>query len=201
VLGFCPGKKPNNDGPERALRIALITVTSPISYIEAFACEPPTCYIQALTDYHCSTDGRDKRRSDSGGIDVQWFTLDYLATESWADEAHARHSPSPRLNGAIAQRRRWFVPGFSTRTGGLLHGSWRHIDEVRRRYWRAHLAAKVIPDDCFLVLGFGYEDAPWHVLAQALEKKLPSGFKSFYIWRPRGLEVSQSQFDEVLHEL
>ena len=166
--------------------------------IEAFACEPPTCYIQALTDYHCSTDGRDKRRSDSGGIDVQWFTLDYLATESWADEAHARHSPSPRLNGAIAQRRRWFVPGFSTRTGGLLHGSWRHIDEARRRYWRTHLAGKVIPDDCFLVLGFGYEDAPWQALAQALEKKLPSGFKSFYIWRPQGLEVSQSEFDEVL---
>ena len=69
---------------------------------------------------------------------------------------------------------------------------------MRRRYWRAHLAGKVIPDDCFLVLGFGYEDAPWQALAQALEKKLPSGFKSFYIWRPRGLEVSQSQFDEVL---
>jgi len=166
--------------------------------IETFACEPPSSYIQALTDYPLHTDRRHKGRLNSVGKTVQWFTLDYLATEPWADEAHARYSPSPRHNGPIAQRRRWLIPGFSTRTGGLLHGSWRHIDEVRRRYWRAHIAGKTIPDDCFLVLGFGYEDAPWQVLAEALEQDLPSGFKSFHVWRPQDLEVSQSQFDEVL---
>jgi hypothetical protein len=166
--------------------------------IEAFACEPPSCYIEVLAEYQRGAGGREKRKPSLGSMDVQWLTLDYLATESWADEVHARHSPAPRLNSPIAKRRRWFIPGFSKRTGGLLHGSWRHIDKTRRRYWRAHLAGKVIPDDCFFVLGFGYEDAPWQDLEQALEQKLPLGFKSFYIWRPQGLEVSQSEFDEVL---
>ena len=166
--------------------------------IEAFACEPPSCYIEALAEYQRGAGGRDKRKSNPHSMDVQWLTLDYLATESWADLAHARHSPAPRLNSPIAKRRRWFIPGFSTRTGGIVHGSWQHIDKTRRRYWRARLAEKAVQDDCFLVLGFGYEDAPWQDLEQALEQKLPLGFKSFYIWRPQGLEVSQSEFDEVL---
>ncbi len=111
---------------------------------------------------------------------------------------HGRLSPAPRLNAPIASRRRWFVPGFSKSTGGLLHGSWKHISPKARKKWRERLAGKAIPDDVLLVLAFGYSDAPWDQLSELLAKHLPAGFKDFYLWKPRGIEYSQSEFDEIL---
>jgi uncharacterized repeat protein (TIGR03837 family) len=45
-----------------------------------------------------------------------WFVLEYLSAERWVDGAHDRASPHPRLPLA---RRFWF-PGFTPATGGLL---------------------------------------------------------------------------------
>jgi uncharacterized repeat protein (TIGR03837 family) len=45
-----------------------------------------------------------------------WFVLEYLSAEPWVDGAHDRPSPHPRLPLA---RRFWF-PGFTPATGGLL---------------------------------------------------------------------------------
>ena len=105
--------------------------------IEAFACDPPDAFLRSLSDQ------------------TQWITLDYLATEPWADQVHGGLSPSPRLSYPAARRRRWFIPGFSGQTGGLLHGRWRHISADERRAWRARLAGRSIADDVFLILGFG----------------------------------------------
>jgi uncharacterized repeat protein (TIGR03837 family) len=45
-----------------------------------------------------------------------WFVLEYLSAEPWVDDAHGLPSPHPRLP---LLRRFWF-PGFTGRTGGLL---------------------------------------------------------------------------------
>jgi hypothetical protein len=148
--------------------------------VEAFACDPPQAFLQALPDH------------------AAWITLDYLATEPWADGVHGRSSPSPALAHPAARTRRWFVPGFSEATGGLLHGSWRHVDAQQRQRWRARLAGRDVGDDTLLVMGFGYADAPWDALARCLAQRLPEGFSSFALWRPSGLQFSQSEFDEIL---
>ena len=148
--------------------------------IEAFACRPPQAYLEALSSQ------------------AQWLTLDYLATEPWADQAHGQRSPHPSLLHPIAKRRRWFVPGFSKATGGLLHGRWRHISADERRAWRARLAGGDIDDDTFLVMAFGYADANWQRLLELAQQQRPAGFKTVKVWPPKGIEVSQVEFDEVL---
>ncbi len=159
--------------------------------IEAFACNPPQAYLQSLP------------------ARAQWMTLDYLATEAWADSAHAKPSPAPRVSHPAATTRRWWIPGFSKSTGGLLHGSWRHISEKERTAWRTELASNMgmtIRADTFLILGFGYEDAPWRKLELIMRNTqhpnghycLPKGFQDFAIWRPTGIQYSQQEFDEIL---
>jgi hypothetical protein len=147
--------------------------------IEAFACELPEAYVRSL------------------GLDCQWITLDYLATEPWADQVHGKPSPLPRGSHAAALKRRWFIPGFSAATGGLLHGSWRHLSTQERRSCRHKLTGESIGDDVFLILAFGYPDADWKFfLNQRL--LLPKGFRSVRLWRPQGLELSQTEFDCAL---
>jgi hypothetical protein len=159
--------------------------------IEAFACDPPLAYLQSLP------------------ANAKWITLDYLATEAWADSAHGKPSPAPNVNHPAAKTRRWWIPGFSKSTGGLLHGSWRHISEKERSAWRAELAhniGKPVNTDTFLILGFGYDDAPWTELEWIMRNTqqcnaqccLPKGFQDFAIWRPKGIQYSQHEFDEIL---
>ena len=45
-----------------------------------------------------------------------WFILEYLSAESWVEGAHGLASPHPRLP---LPRRFWF-PGFTAKTGGLI---------------------------------------------------------------------------------
>ena len=45
--------------------------------IEAFACNPPQSFLQSLPAH------------------AQWITLDYLATEAWADDAHDARRKTP----------------------------------------------------------------------------------------------------------
>jgi hypothetical protein len=148
--------------------------------IEAFACDLPQAYVQSLPAH------------------ARWVTLDYLATEPWADSAHGKFSPAPRVNHPAAKTRRWWIPGFSKSTGGLLHGSWRHISFKERSAWRAKLAGKPIGKGVFLILAFGYDDAPWGAFESMMHTQLPKGFQDFVIWKPKGVEYSQQEFDEIL---
>ena len=148
--------------------------------IEAFACDPPQVYLRAL-DSH-----------------AQWITLDYLATEPWADDAHDQLSPHPRLDHPMATTRRWWIPGFSKNTGGLVHGSWRHIARKERHTWRRTLAGPTVGDDTFLVMAFGYGDADWQALTRAMQSALPKGFTKVVLWQPKGIAFPQSDFDAIL---
>ena len=66
--------------------------------IEAFACELPTAYINAMA----------QKKS-------KWINLEYLSAESWVADFHAK--PSPQANGLT---RYFYFPGFAEETGGLI---------------------------------------------------------------------------------
>lgn len=69
--------------------------------IEAFACDPPSSYVEAMA--------RRERQP-------LWINLEYLSAEPWVAECHLRHSPHPRLG----LDKVFFFPGFVPGTGGLL---------------------------------------------------------------------------------
>ncbi len=67
--------------------------------IEAFACELPDNYLQAMAETR-----------------PIWLNLEYLSAESWVEDYHLKPSPHPRL----PLNKTFFFPGFTERTGGLL---------------------------------------------------------------------------------
>ena len=73
----------------------------PAVVIEAFGCGLPDDYVAAMA---------------AAAVPPSWFVLEYLSAEPWVDGSHGLASPHPRLPLA---RRFWF-PGFTARTGGLL---------------------------------------------------------------------------------
>ena len=81
--------------------------------VEAFGCGLPESYAAKMA----------KRP-----IAPAWFVLEYLSAEAWVDRSHGLGSPHPRLP---LLRRFWF-PGFTRRTGGLLRE--RGLLETRDRF-------------------------------------------------------------------
>lgn len=66
--------------------------------IEAFACELPAAYLNAMA----------QKKST-------WVNFEYLSAESWVADFHAK--PSPQANGLT---RYFYFPGFTENTGGLI---------------------------------------------------------------------------------
>ena len=69
--------------------------------IEAFACELPAVYVDALA---------------KSGRRHAWVNLEYLSAEGWVDSYHGLPSPHPQL----PLIKHFFFPGFSPGSGGLL---------------------------------------------------------------------------------
>lgn len=69
--------------------------------IEAFACDLPENYLQAMA-----------RRNPT----PRWINLEYLSAESWVEGCHGLASPHPRL----PLSKHFFFPGLTAKTGGLL---------------------------------------------------------------------------------
>lgn len=100
--------------------------------IEAFACELPVAYRQAMA------------QRSSPPI---WINLEYLSAEDWVEGCHAIASPQPPLV------KHFFFPGFTDKTGGLL----RERDlVVERERFQATLPAH----EELLVSLFCYDTAP-----------------------------------------
>lgn len=79
--------------------------------IEAFACQPPPDYIEAMA-----------RRAQA----PVWLNLEYLSAEAWVTGCHGLKSPDPRLPLV----KYFFFPGFAETTGGLLR---EHDYDARRK--------------------------------------------------------------------
>ena len=94
--------------------------------IEAFACELPHSYQQAMA--------AQARRP-------LWLNLEYLSAEDWVEGCHGLPSPHPRL----PLQKYFFFPGFTPRTGGLLceqallaeRDAWQADTAAQHAYWQA----------------------------------------------------------------
>ena len=69
--------------------------------VEAFACELPQAYIDAMT---------------KTGRKHVWINLEYLSAETWVTSHHGHASPHPKL----PLTKYFFFPGFAQNTGGLI---------------------------------------------------------------------------------
>lgn len=76
--------------------------------VEAFGCDPPGSFVEALA-----------RRTRTRGRQPPWLNLEYLSAQPYVERSHGL--PSPVAHGAGAGLvKRFFYPGFTARTGGLL---------------------------------------------------------------------------------
>lgn len=76
--------------------------------IEAFGCQLPGSYLQAMA---CV------RRSSA--VPPRWINLEYLSAQDYVERSHGL--PSPQQQGtAQGLVKHFFYPGFTTKTGGLL---------------------------------------------------------------------------------
>ena len=200
--------------PQYSLRIVSWNeVPEPSAHelvIEAFQVSPPRRYLQAC------------------GPGVRRICLDYLATEDWAEGLQGLPAPDTAFP---AHQRIWLAPSFSSQSSGpprnaglqtspgLPRGRWADASAQDRADMRSRLLASYSvsnvgsnatrPTDSFLVLTFGYDDAPWDALAQVmgcegapkdglLQAGLPEGFDRVCFVRPEGLAFSHDEFDVVL---
>ena len=104
--------------------------------IEAFGCGLPESYVAAMA-----------RATHA----PSWFILEYLSAEKWVEGSHGLPSPHPRLP---LPRRFWF-PGFTATTGGLLRergllaarDAFRRDDAAQRALWSSLKVPPPTPDE------------------------------------------------------
>ena len=127
--------------------------------IEAFACDPPEQYIDAMP-----------------GHTRLWLNLEYLSAESWTAGFHGQ--PSPQRNGITKY---FFFPGFSEQTGGLIaeaglserRRSWMHSSAKKKQFLQRlglPQAQAYLEADTLFVSLFCYPSAPYRSLLHALRK-------------------------------
>ncbi|MFJ1302154.1 elongation factor P maturation arginine rhamnosyltransferase EarP [Pseudomonadota bacterium AL_CKDN230030165-1A_HGKHYDSX7] len=85
--------------------------------IEAFACDPPAEFINAMRATH-----------------PVWINLEYLSAEAWVESCHGL--PSLQPNGLV---KHFFFPGFTAATGGLIREPGL---SAARDAWQADAAAQ-----------------------------------------------------------
>ena len=118
--------------------------------IEAFACELPPIYVEAMT---------------ARSRPPVWLNLEYLSAENWVAGCHGLPSPHPRLPLV----RHFFFPGFADGTGGLLHE--RDYDARRKAFDAAAFRSEFglpaeSPDELTISL-FSYENPALSALIEA----------------------------------
>ena len=88
--------------------------------IEFFACDIPPGYIAAMAECNPRP---------------VWLNLEGLTAEEWVEGCHALPSPHPRL----PITKHFFFPGFTNKTGGLLHEA--KLEEQRQQFQSDESAA------------------------------------------------------------
>jgi uncharacterized repeat protein (TIGR03837 family) len=104
---ICPDIVPERDAQRshgvevRSWRVPFPEVSPADVVIEAFACNPPAGYVEAMA-------ARQPKPA--------WINLEFLSAEPWVQGCHALPSPHPSLPLV----KHFFFPGFVAGTGGLL---------------------------------------------------------------------------------
>lgn len=156
----------------------LLDQALPEGLIEAFGCEIPQPYLQHLHQHW----------PDAEHSQPQWLNLEYLSAEDYVQGMHGLYSPV-MFGAAAGWRKRFFFPGFTPATGGLLReptlptrqqdfaaSTWRsdwlsHLDLPAHEHEHAE-QAQYLGSDCQWSVLFSYESAAmpsW--LAQLAEAK------------------------------
>jgi uncharacterized repeat protein (TIGR03837 family) len=122
--------------------------------IEAFACELPVAYIDAMA-----------ARASA----PVWINLEYLSAEDWVAGFHLQSSPQPRH----ALVKTFFFPGLTAGTGGVLKESdldarrqaFEASTEARDTWWRTTVGRERRPQALTISL-FAYENPALGVLLE-----------------------------------
>lgn len=126
---------------------------TPDVLIEAFGCDIPQPYLQALA--------RQCRPAGASPWPV-WLNLEYLSAEDYVQRMH--RLPSPVMHGAAQGRSKtFFYPGFTAQTGGLLREQDLADRQARfdRAAWRRQWLPAVPPSPAqtLWISLFAYEPA------------------------------------------
>jgi uncharacterized repeat protein (TIGR03837 family) len=127
----------------------FVAITPADIVIEAFACELPDTYLQAMTENQ-----------------PVWLNLEYLSAEYWVNGFHAQTSKHPTL----PLTRHFFFPGFNENTGGLLRENalieerqhFQNSAEEQAKFWqKLRIPDAIKPKDELLKVSlFAYPEAP-----------------------------------------
>lgn len=117
--------------------------------IEAFACELPASFAQAMAEQ---------------SPPPCWINLEYLSAESWVEDCHGLASPQRVGNQSL--NKYFFFPGFTAKTGGLLcerglieaREQWQQDEAGLAAYWTS-LGLSPQGEDELRVSLFTYESA------------------------------------------
>ncbi len=157
--------------------------------IEAFGCALPEAFVARMT-----------ARQDAGRH-VAWVNLEYLSAEGYVERSHGLQSPVMHGPGQ-GLHKRFFYPGFTARTGGLLHPLFTpSMGELAdRRALRLHLLEGLTADatapphlldsalvDHPWVLAFCYPSAPLPTVLDALSAQaIQSNSPTVHVWLTPG---------------
>ena len=123
--------------------------------VETFGCDLPPRFLQRMA-------------AAVPGSATAWIDLEYLSAEGYVERSHGLASPISAAPGRTLKRR-FYYPGFTARTGGLLRepgllGARRRFD---RGAWLAAAGVALRPGER-LASRFCYADAPLAALWDAL---------------------------------
>ena len=139
---IAPGVDPARED-QQAMGVTVRRWTEPFAkgvpadvVVEAVGCALPEHYVEAMAQ---------------AATAPRWFILEYLSAEAWVDNAHGLPSPHPRL----ALPRRFWFPGFTANTGGLIcerglfaaRDAFRRDDAAQRALWFSLGVAPPVPDE------------------------------------------------------
>jgi uncharacterized repeat protein (TIGR03837 family) len=115
--------------------------------IEAFGCNPPDAFVARM----------------QRPLPPQWVNLEYLSAEDYVERSHGLYSPVWSGPGS-GLRKRFFYPGFTVATGGLLRepnliAQRQAFGAVQREAWLASLQITLQPHAQVVSL-FCYAHAP-----------------------------------------
>ena len=130
-----------------------VDVTPGDVVIEAFGCDLPPAFVARMA-----------RRTPP----PRWINLEYLSAEDYVERSHGLASPQFHGPGAGLEKR-FFFPGFTPRTGGLLRepGLLERVAAFDGRAWLGRQGWQPRPGERVVSL-FGYAGAPLEAMLEAL---------------------------------